>query len=59
MFIQLDPRVRELKGFLAEMRTELAGNGVSETRVIGPVVIATKKELMGSQEERCDDFIRV
>ena len=59
MFIQLDPWVPELKGVLSEVRTEVDGDGVSETRVIGPIIIAVKKELMGSQEDRCDDFIRV
>ena len=59
MFIQLDPWVPELKGVLSEVRTEVAGDGVSETRVIGPIVIAVKKELAGSQEDRCDDLIRV
>ena len=37
LFVQLNPRVRELRSFLADVRTEVAGDGVSETRVIGPI----------------------
>ena len=52
LFIQLNPGVRELKSFLADVRTEVAADGVSKTRFIGPIVISLKTELAGSQEDR-------
>ena len=52
LFIQLNPNVRELKSFLADVRTEIADDGVTKTRFIGPIVISLKTELAGSQETR-------
>ena len=44
--------LRELKSFLADVQTEVAADGVSKTRFIGPIVISLKTELAGSQEDR-------
>ena len=51
LFIQLNPNVRELKSFLADVRTEMSEEGQSKVKYIGPIVISLKTELAGSQEE--------
>ena len=52
LFIQLNPNIRELKSFLADVRTEIAEDGQTKVRFIGPIVISLKTELAGSQEDR-------
>lgn len=52
LFIQLNPSVRELKSFLADVKTEDAQDGINKNRFIGPIVISLKTELAGSQEAR-------
>ena len=50
LFIQLNPNVRELKSFLANVRIE-ESEKIKE-RYIGPIVISLKTDLAESQEEK-------
>jgi len=52
LFVQLNPTVRDLKSFLADIRTEMTEDGQGKVRFIGPIVISLKTELADSQEER-------
>jgi len=52
LFIQLNPNVRELKSFLADVRSELALDGQTKVHFIGPIVISLKTELEDSQERK-------
>lgn len=51
LFIQLNPRIQELKSFLADVRTELDADGQKKLNFIGPIVISLKTELADSQEK--------
>jgi len=50
LLIQLNPRINELKSFLADVRTEMAPDGQKKLNFIGPIVISLKTELAESQE---------
>eukprot|EP00090_Calanus_glacialis_P031097 TRINITY_DN5094_c0_g1_i2.p1 TRINITY_DN5094_c0_g1~~TRINITY_DN5094_c0_g1_i2.p1 ORF type:complete len:721 (-),score=171.28 TRINITY_DN5094_c0_g1_i2:583-2673(-) len=51
LFIQLNPSIKELKSFLADVKTEIDGNGQRKVSFIGPIVISLKTELADSQEK--------
>ena len=55
LFIQLNPNVKDLKSFLADVKTEFDTSGESKRRFIGPIVISLKTELAESQEKRLLD----
>ena len=50
LFVQLDPGVKELKSFMADVKSE-TDNLVTQ-RFMGPIVIFLKEELAESQEEK-------
>jgi len=52
LFIQLNPNIKDLKSFLADVKTEQSATGESKMRYIGPIVISLKTELAQSQEKR-------
>jgi len=51
LFIQLNPNIKELKSFLADVKTEIDGDGQRKVHFIGPIVISLKTELADSQEK--------
>ena len=51
LFIQLNPNVKELKSFMAEVKIEFDGKKGSKKHFIGPIVIFLKTELAESQEK--------
>ena len=51
LFIQLNPNIKELKSFLADVKTEMDGDGQRKINFIGPIVISLKTELADSQEK--------
>jgi len=55
LYIQLDPKVNDLKCFLADVKTVLDTSGESKMRYIGPIVVSLKTELAESQERRLLD----
>ena len=50
LFVQLDPRVKELKSFMADVKSE-TDNLVTQ-KFLGPIVIFLKEELAESQEAK-------
>lgn len=48
--IQLDPNIRDMKSFDADVKIELNQDGI-EDKFIGPIVISIKQDLMDSQEK--------
>lgn len=48
--IQLDPNIRDMKSFDADVKIELNQDGI-ENKFIGPIVISIKQDLMDSQEK--------
>merc|ERR1711892_565336 len=51
LFIQLNPNIKELKSFLADVKTEIDTDGQRKLHFIGPIVISLKTELADSQEK--------
>jgi hypothetical protein len=51
LFIQLNPNIKELKSFLADVKTEIDCDGQRKSHFIGPIVISLKTELADSQEK--------
>jgi ankyrin repeat protein len=49
MYVQLDPSVRDMKSFLADVKIEKTQDG--EIKYIGPILISIKQDLMDSQEK--------
>eukprot|EP00092_Neocalanus_flemingeri_P034218 GFUD01037214.1.p1 GENE.GFUD01037214.1~~GFUD01037214.1.p1 ORF type:complete len:697 (+),score=154.28 GFUD01037214.1:107-2197(+) len=51
LFIQLNPNIKELKSFLADVKTEIDADSQRKIHFIGPIVISLKTELADSQEK--------
>jgi len=51
LFIQLNPNIKELKSFLADVKTDIDVDGQTKLHFIGPIVISLKTELADSQEK--------
>ena len=56
LFIQLNPKTKDLKSFLADVKTEFVGATETKRRFIGPIVISLKTELAESTERRLLDM---
>ena len=50
LFVQLDPGVKELKSFMADVKSET--DNLMTQKFLGPIVVFLKEELAESQEEK-------